>query len=36
MINIKPVSDLRNKYPEIEKEVNEGQTVYLTKTVTDQ
>lgn len=32
MINIRPVSDLRNKYPEIEKLVlNEGEAVYLTK-----
>ena len=31
MIQIKPVSDLRNKFPEIEKIVNGGQEVYLTK-----
>lgn len=31
MIQIKPVSDLRNKFPEIEKIVNEGEPVYLTK-----
>ncbi|MCL2337568.1 MAG: type II toxin-antitoxin system Phd/YefM family antitoxin [Firmicutes bacterium] len=31
MIQIKPVSDLRNKFPEIEKAVSEGQPVYLTK-----
>lgn len=31
MIQIKPVSDLRNKFPEIEKLVNEGNPVYLTK-----
>lgn len=31
MIQIRPVSDLRNKFPEIEKLVNEGQPVYLTK-----
>jgi len=32
MINIRPVSDLRNKYPEIEHMVvDEGETVYLTK-----
>ena len=32
MINIRPVSDLRNKYPEIEKLVlNEDEAVYLTK-----
>lgn len=31
MIQIKPVSDLRNKFPEIEKLVNEGEPVYLTK-----
>ena len=34
MINIRPVSDLRNKYPEIEELVlKEGEAVYLTKTV---
>lgn len=31
MIQIRPVSDLRNKFPEIEKIVNEGAPVYLTK-----
>ena len=31
MICIRPVSDLRNKFPEIESIVNEGQPVYLTK-----
>ena len=31
MIQIKPVSDLRNKFIEIEKIVNEGNPVYLTK-----
>ena len=31
MIQIRPVSDLRNKFPEIENTVNEGQSVYLTK-----
>ena len=31
MIQIRPVSDLRNKFPEIERLVNEGQPVYLTK-----
>ncbi len=31
MIKIKPVSDLRNKFPEIEKIVSEGEPVYLTK-----
>ena len=31
MIQIKPVSDLRNKFPEIEKIVNQGEPVYLTK-----
>ena len=30
MIQIKPVSDLRNKFTEIEKLVNEGTPVYLT------
>ena len=31
-MNIRPVSDLRNKYPEIEKLVlNEDEAVYLTK-----
>jgi prevent-host-death family protein len=31
MINIKPVSDLRNKYTEIERIVKNGEPVYLTK-----
>ena len=31
MIDIRPVSDLRNKYTEIEAAVNEGRPVYLTK-----
>lgn len=31
MIQIKPVSDLRNKFPDIEKIVNQGEPVYLTK-----
>lgn len=31
MIQIRPVSDLRNRFPEIEQLVNEGQPVYLTK-----
>ena len=31
MIQIRPVSDLRNKFPDIEKIVNAGDPVYLTK-----
>jgi prevent-host-death family protein len=31
MIQIRPVSDLRNRFPEIELTVNEGEPVYLTK-----
>ena len=31
MVQIRPVSDLRNKFPEIESTVNNGQPVYLTK-----
>ena len=31
MIQIRPVSDLRNKFPEIELAVSSGQPVYLTK-----
>lgn len=31
MIEIRPVSDLRNKFPEIEKLVRNGNPVYLTK-----
>jgi len=30
-LQIRPVSDLRNKFPEIEKIVNKGNPVYLTK-----
>ena len=31
MIQIRPVSDLRNKFPEIENAVSGGEPVYLTK-----
>lgn len=31
MINIRPVSDLRNKFPEIEDMVKQGEPVFLTK-----
>ena len=31
MIQIKPVSDLRNKFTDIEKIVNSGEPVFLTK-----
>ena len=31
MLDIRPVSDLRNKFTEIEKNVKKGQPVYLTK-----
>ena len=31
MMQIRPVSDLRNKFSEIEKTVKNGQPVYLTK-----
>ncbi|MGN1198518.1 MAG: type II toxin-antitoxin system Phd/YefM family antitoxin [Acetatifactor sp.] len=31
MLQIRPVSDLRNKFPDIEKIVNGGEPVYLTK-----
>ena len=31
MITIRPVSDLRNKFSEIEKTVQEGTPIYLTK-----
>ena len=31
MIQIRPVSDLRNKFPEIEKAVSGGNPVFLTK-----
>ena len=35
MIHIRPVSDLRNRYPEIEEEVmSTGEPVFLTKTAT--
>lgn len=30
MIQIRPLSDLRNKFPEIENVVKEGSPVYLT------
>ena len=30
-MEIRPVSDLRNKFSEIEKKVKEGKPVYLTK-----
>ena len=30
MIQIRPVSDLRNKFPDIEKAVSNGEPVYLT------
>ena len=33
MIQIRPVSDLRNKFPEIETLVNSGNPVYLTKNI---
>lgn len=33
MINIRPVSDLRNKFGEIEEKVKQGEPVYLTKNV---
>lgn len=33
MIQIRPVSDLRNKFPEIEKAVGGGEPVYLTRMV---
>lgn len=32
MIVIRPVSDLRNRFTEIEETVKEGKPVYLTKT----
>lgn len=32
MITIRPVSDLRNKFTEIEESVKKGEPVYLTKT----
>ena len=31
MLQIRPVSDLRNKFTEIERTVNNGEPVYLTK-----
>ena len=31
MLNIRPVSDLRNKFTEIENAVKKGEPVYLTK-----
>lgn len=31
MMQIRPVSDRRNKFPEIEATVNNGEPVYLTK-----
>ena len=31
MLQIRPVSDLRNKFPDIEKAVGGGEPVYLTK-----
>ncbi len=31
MINIRPVSDLRYKFSEIEEDIKEGKPVYLTK-----
>lgn len=31
MINIRPVSDLRNKFTDIENTVNKGEPVFLTK-----
>ena len=31
IIHIRPVSDLRNKFPEIEHVVHDGEPVYLTK-----
>lgn len=31
MLQIRPVSDLRNKFPEIEGVVNNGEPVFLTK-----
>ncbi len=31
MINIRPISDLRNKFTEIENTVSNGEHVYLTK-----
>ncbi|MCR5615701.1 MAG: type II toxin-antitoxin system Phd/YefM family antitoxin [Saccharofermentans sp.] len=31
MINIRPISDLRNKFTDIEKTVSDGEPVFLTK-----
>ncbi len=31
MIDIRPISDLRNKFSEIEKQVQDGNPIYLTK-----
>lgn len=31
MTKIRPVSDLRNKYPEIEEELKSGEPIFLTK-----
>ena len=31
MVNIRPISDLRNKFTDIEKTVSTGETVFLTK-----
>ena len=31
MIQIRPVSDLRNKFTDIEKEVQNGEPIFLTK-----
>lgn len=31
MLSIRPISDLRNHFSDIEKNVSEGETVYLTK-----
>ncbi|MDR0929667.1 MAG: type II toxin-antitoxin system prevent-host-death family antitoxin [Oscillospiraceae bacterium] len=36
MLQIRPVSDLRNKFPEIESDVNKGEPVFLTKNGTAQ
>lgn len=30
-MNIRPVSDLRNKYPEIERDLEDSKEIYLTK-----
>ncbi len=31
MMSIRPISDLRNHFSDIEKNVSEGETIYLTK-----